>query len=57
MASGECPHPPRFDCVEAEEIAKTVFLASDDASNIQGAKIFVDGGSTGSPAGAPIYRG
>jgi NAD(P)-dependent dehydrogenase (short-subunit alcohol dehydrogenase family) len=43
---------------EAEEVAKTVlFLASDDASNIQGAEIFVDGGATGSPAGAPIYRG
>jgi NAD(P)-dependent dehydrogenase (short-subunit alcohol dehydrogenase family) len=43
---------------EADEVAKTVlFLASDDASNIQGAEIFVDGGSTGSPAGAPIYRG
>jgi NAD(P)-dependent dehydrogenase (short-subunit alcohol dehydrogenase family) len=42
---------------EAEEVAKTVlFLASDDASNIQGAEIFVDGGSTGAPAGAPIYR-
>jgi NAD(P)-dependent dehydrogenase (short-subunit alcohol dehydrogenase family) len=42
---------------EAEEVAKTVlFLASDDASNIQGAEIFVDGGTTGSPAGAPIYR-
>src|SRR5256886_3872860 len=42
---------------EAEEVAKTVlFLASDDASNIQGAEIFVDGGATGSPAGAPIYR-
>ena len=41
-----------------EQIAKTVlFLASDDASNIQGAEIFVDGGATGSPAGAPIYRG
>jgi NAD(P)-dependent dehydrogenase (short-subunit alcohol dehydrogenase family) len=41
-----------------EEVAKTVlFLASDDASNVQGAEIFVDGGSTGSPAGAPIYRG
>jgi hypothetical protein len=34
-----------------------LFLASDDASNVQGAEIFVDGGATGSPAGAPIYRG
>jgi NAD(P)-dependent dehydrogenase (short-subunit alcohol dehydrogenase family) len=41
-----------------EEVAKTVlFLASDDASNIQGTEIFVDGGTAGSPAGAPIYRG
>jgi NAD(P)-dependent dehydrogenase (short-subunit alcohol dehydrogenase family) len=41
---------------EPEEVAKTVFfLASDDASNVQGAEIFVDGGSTASPAGAPIY--
>ena len=41
-----------------EQVAKTVlFLASDDASNIQGAEIFVDGGATASPAGAPIYRG
>jgi NAD(P)-dependent dehydrogenase (short-subunit alcohol dehydrogenase family) len=43
---------------EAEQIAKTVlFLASDDASHVQSAELFVDGGSTGSPAGAPIYRG
>src|SRR6195256_4013055 len=43
---------------EAEEVAKTVlFLASDDASNVQAAEIFVDGGATGSPSGAPIYRG
>jgi NAD(P)-dependent dehydrogenase (short-subunit alcohol dehydrogenase family) len=42
---------------EAEEVAKTVlFLASDDASNVQAAEIFVDGGATGSPSGAPIYR-
>jgi NAD(P)-dependent dehydrogenase (short-subunit alcohol dehydrogenase family) len=43
---------------EAEEVAKTVlFLASDDASNINGAELFVDGGATGAHAGAPIYRG
>ena len=42
---------------EADQIAKTVlFLASDDAAHIQGAEIFVDGGATASPAGAPIYR-
>ncbi|MGO8911789.1 MAG: hypothetical protein ACLQDM_21035 [Bradyrhizobium sp.] len=31
--------------------------AEDDASNIQVADIFVDGGATGSLAGVPIYRG
>jgi NAD(P)-dependent dehydrogenase (short-subunit alcohol dehydrogenase family) len=41
-----------------EEVANAVlFLASDEASNIQGAEIFVDGGATASPAGAPAYRG
>jgi NAD(P)-dependent dehydrogenase (short-subunit alcohol dehydrogenase family) len=43
---------------EADHIAKTVlFPASDDAAHIHGAEIFVDGGATASPAGAPIYRG
>lgn len=43
---------------EAGEIANTIlFLASDDATNIQSAEIVVDGGLIGSPAGAPIYRG
>lgn len=43
---------------EPEEIANTIlFLASDEATNIQGAEIFVDGGMTGAPSGAPVFRG
>ena len=43
---------------EVEEIANTLlFLASDDATNISGSEIVVDGGMTGAPSGAPIYRG
>ena len=43
---------------EADHIAKTVlFLASDDSAHVQSVEIFVDGGATGSPAGAPVFRG
>ncbi len=42
---------------EADEVAKAaLYLASDDASNVTGAEIVIDGSVTGAPSGAPIYR-
>lgn len=42
---------------EAEDIAKAVlYLASDDAKHVTATEIVVDGGQTGAPSGAPIYR-
>ncbi len=42
---------------EPDEVAKTVlFLASDDAANVNATEIFVDGGMVGAPRGAPLFR-
>jgi NAD(P)-dependent dehydrogenase (short-subunit alcohol dehydrogenase family) len=42
---------------EPDEIAKAaLYLASDDATHVTGTELVVDGGATGAPLGAPIYR-
>lgn len=42
---------------EADDIAyAALYLASDEARHVHGAEIVVDGGNTGAPAGAPVYR-
>ena len=42
---------------EPEDLAKAaLYLASDDAMNVTAAEIVVDGGTTGAPRGAPLFR-
>ncbi|MFM0419754.1 SDR family oxidoreductase [Paraburkholderia aromaticivorans] len=51
------PRVPMARLAAPEEVAAAVlFLASDDASGMTGAEIVVDGGTTGAPWGAPIFR-
>jgi NAD(P)-dependent dehydrogenase (short-subunit alcohol dehydrogenase family) len=43
---------------EADELAQAaLFLAGAESRYLTGSEIVVDGGATGAPAGAPVYRG
>ncbi|MFC0397618.1 SDR family NAD(P)-dependent oxidoreductase [Paraburkholderia rhizosphaerae] len=51
------PRIPIGRLADPEETARAVlFLASDDAAGITAAEIVVDGGLTGAPSGAPMFR-
>ncbi|WP_144162152.1 SDR family NAD(P)-dependent oxidoreductase [Paraburkholderia sp. BCC1885] len=51
------PSIPLGRLATPEEVAKAaLFLASDDAAGITAAEIVVDGGTTGAPWGAALYR-
>lgn len=42
---------------EAEEVASAaLFLLSDDSAHVTATELVVDGGATGAPAGAPMFR-
>ncbi|MDB6145478.1 MAG: NAD(P)-dependent dehydrogenase, short-chain alcohol dehydrogenase family [Pseudomonas sp.] len=51
------PRIPLGRIAEAEELANAVlFFASDLSAGVTAAEIVVDGGTTGAPFGAPIFR-
>lgn len=49
---------PLARLADAEDVARAVlYLASDDARNVTGSEIVVDGGTTGAPHGAALFTG
>jgi NAD(P)-dependent dehydrogenase (short-subunit alcohol dehydrogenase family) len=51
------PSVPMARLATPEEVAAAaLFLASDEASGMTAAEIVVDGGTTGAPRGAPVFR-
>ena len=50
-------HIPLGRFCDPDDIANALlYLASDESSYVTAAEIVVDGGYSGAPAGAPIYR-